>query len=191
MGFFGIRGFYEYMRKHLWKIFHLEQPTRMIDSHRDSLPSFTFASIFYFCYILFKFISGACYKKYIFSLTHLCFFFPPFWKHENKTILSRGLVAKPFGGLYHRFGRGLVHSLDLLEYYRAAWTGELSVGLFFYLFVCFVSAWLVFWVLVLAVLMGCVTPRRSLSSLERWLSHVQSQYSSDPYTTASPRYHDP
>lgn len=164
MGFFGIRGFYEYMRKHLWKIFYLEQPTR-IDSHRDSLPSFTFASIFYFCCILFKFISEACYKKCIFSLAHLCLFSPPFWKHENKSILSQGLVAKPFGGLYHRFGRGLVYSFDLLEYSRADWTGLVS------------SVWVSsphlpsqhdwwFWVLVLALLIGCVTLRRSLTSLE-------------------------
>lgn len=29
-----------------------------------------------------------------------------------------------------------MYSLDLLEYYRAAWTGELGVGLFFYLLAC-------------------------------------------------------
>lgn len=56
---------------------------------------------------------------------------------------------------------------DLLECYRAAWAGELS-GFFFP-----PSLWLV----VLSygfsyVWLDCVTPRKSLTSLEPWLSWV-------------------
>lgn len=91
---------------------------------------------------------------------------PFYGSMKKKSILSLGLVAKPFGGLYRRFGRSLVYS-DLLECYRAAWAGELS-GFFFP-----PSLWLV----VLSygfsyVWLDCVTPRKSLTSLEPWLSWV-------------------
>lgn len=109
----------------------------------DRLPQ-RLTAFFYLCkYILFLlhfiqvYIRSLLQKVYIQPYSFMSFFFSSL-KHENKTTLSLGLVAKPFGGLYHRFGRGLVYSFDLLEYSRADWTGLVSSVwvFFFFFFVC-------------------------------------------------------